>query len=94
MADSVTVPLKKPVKAHGKEVESLTLREPGGEDIMVCGYPLTHGGVDAMAVGKYIARLADIPPSSVKALGVADFNACADAVIGFFLNAGEQPTPG
>lgn len=35
-----TIFLKTPIKAHGEEIKSLTLREPVGRDYMLCGYPI------------------------------------------------------
>ena len=89
-----SVKLKKAIQAHGEEVDSLTFREPNGEDITVCGYPfrLSEGQVypEAGSVAKYIGRLAAIPPSSVKQLSAEDFNACMAVILGFF---GEEEEP-
>lgn len=98
MADSVTITLKKPLRAHGKDVEEITLREPTGEDITVCGYPLiiSEGAAQpvAGAISKYIARLGGLPPSSVKPMSADDYNACMGAILGFFGSSGEEvPTP-
>ncbi len=84
------IELTKPITAHGGEVHELELREPTAEDVMVCGYPLTIGDGEATPVadtiGKLIARLGGIPPSSVKQMSVLDFNACMGAILGFFGN--------
>lgn len=85
---SVTITLRRPVRAHGQEIDSLTLREPTGDDITVCGYPLqmADGAATpiATAITKYIARLGDVPASTVKALAVQDYSACLGAILGFF----------
>lgn len=82
------IPLSKPIEAHGKEIDSLTLREPTAEDVMVCGYPLTIGDGEATpnaaVIGKLIARLAGVPPSTVKAMSMPDFNAAMGVVLSFF----------
>lgn len=96
MDGTVTIRLKKPLRAHGQPVEEITLREPTAEDITVCGYPLTIGDGAATpvagAISKYIARLADLPPSSVKPMSADDYNACMGAVLSFFGNSGEEET--
>lgn len=84
-----TVRLRQAVQAHGKEVETLVLREPNGEDITVCGYPMKFGDGEAQpeakAISKYIARLADVPPSTVKQLSTGDYNECLMVIMGFFM---------
>jgi len=84
----VTIPLTKPVTAHGAEIDQLTLREPNGGDVEHCGYPLAINGASvipqAAAVSKLIARLSGIPPSSVKQLSMPDYNAAMGAVLSFF----------
>ncbi len=95
MSDN-TVTLKKPIQAHGEEVTKLTFREPTGDDIMACGYPLQMSGDGtfvplAGAIGKYISRLGGIPASSVKALSAPDFQACMMTVIPFFTDGLEAP---
>lgn len=84
----VTIPLSKPITAHGAEISELTLREPNAGDVMECGYPL---GIDdglaipqAAPVGRLIARLAGIPPSSVKQLSMPDYNRAMGVVLDFF----------
>jgi len=87
----VTIPLKKPITAHGEEVGEITLREPNAGDVMECGYPM--GMEDGLAIpqadtiGRLIGRLAGIPPSSVKQLSMPDYNAAMGAVLGFFGSA-------
>lgn len=87
--DDNTVTLSKPIQAHGETVGALTFREPNGDDIMTCGYPLQmHADGSfvpiAGAIGKYIGRLANIPASSVKTINPRDFQACLMVVVGFF----------
>ena len=95
MSDN-TVTLKKPIQAHGEEVAKLTFREPNGDDIMTCGYPLQMAGDGtftplAGAIGKYISRLGGIPANSVKALSAPDFQACMMTIIPFFAAGLESP---
>lgn len=96
---SVTIPLKKPITAHDEELTVLTLREPTPEDLIQLGQPqLLIPSADGESVGievrpkviaQYIVRLGGIPLSSVKALGMADFQKASGVVMGFF-NAGEE----
>lgn len=93
-----TVTLNKPIKAHGDEVTTLTFREPNGDDIMTCGFPLQMNGDGSFTpiagvIGKYISRLAGIPASSVKALTAPDFQACMMTIIPFFGNVSASPAP-
>lgn len=82
------IELTKPITAHGAEVTALELREPSAGDIMECGYPLAIGDGEAKPqadiVGKLIAKLAGIPPSSVKAMSLADFNTAMGVILSFF----------
>lgn len=93
----ITVPLSKPVTAHGEELSVLTLREPVPEDLMQLGSPMlmipsADGdlGLDVRpkVVAAYISRLAGIPMSSVKALSIADFMACQGALLPFLQGGG------
>jgi len=100
---SATVPLSKPITAHGEEVHELTLRAPGTKDIIELGLPtLMVPSADGTSVGvevrqkvvqRYVSRLAQIPMSSVEALMPGDWGRCTEAVLGFFgMNDGEAPT--
>lgn len=94
------VALKRPIKAHGDEVTTLVFREPAGDDIIACGYPLQMSGDGqgtftplAGVIAKYIARLGNIPPSSVKSMSAPDFNACMMAILPFFGEGDSTPVP-
>ena len=88
MGDNLTVILTEPIKAHGQELEEITFKEPTGEEIMVCGYPLQIADGSAIpittAIGKYISKLTGIPPNAVKKLHRNDFAKCTEIVLGFF----------
>lgn len=98
-----TVLLSKPVQAHGKEVDTLTFREPRGLDISQCGIPFAllpgkdgEGEViqpDAAALRKMMSRLAGVPPSSIDMLTAGDWMRCMGAVMGFFGASGSAGTP-
>ena len=91
---SVSIPLSKPIKAHGDEVSELELREPTTKDIIELGLPtLIIPGADGQSTGieirqpvvaRYVSRLAAIPMGSVEALAPKDFSLCTAAVMGFF----------
>lgn len=99
---AVTVPLSKPVTAHGEEVGELTLREPLTKDVIELGMPTLivvgdDGGagveVRTRVVARYISRLAAVPMSTVEALSLKDHTACTAAVMGFFgMGDGEAAT--
>lgn len=86
--EPIIITLSRPVDAHGESINQLSLREPNAGDIKVCGYPLQIGEGAAIpvagAICKYIARLANVPPSTVDRLTPADFNACLTAIVDFF----------
>lgn len=71
----------KEVKAHGEAIRSLTLREPGGDDI------LEFGLLDSLSAHQFVplvARLASVPESTVKMMGGRDFSALAGRLARFF----------
>lgn len=85
--------LNKPITAHGEEINQLTLREPTGQEIFDIGFPylIVIGDDDEQAmriqvktVGKYISKLAAIPPSAVGMLSPNDISQLAGVVLGFF----------
>lgn len=97
---SVKIELSTPVMSEGAEIKSLEFREPIGEDIVACGYPvriIMGSATDPdVAVGeqkydvnvtvatKLAARLANVPPSTIKRLSLADYQATIGVIIGFF----------
>lgn len=95
-----TIPLKKPIKAHGEEVSELTLRDPTVEDIMDLGQPFlvimgdgeTGVRIQQKVVGAYIVRLAGVPLSSVKAMDLGDFGKAQAVILGFFGQDSAEPT--
>lgn len=92
--DELTLTLTTPVTAHGAEIDRITLRQPTTADLIELGQPmrlLPGNGMDEPAidirmnvVAHYVARLAAIPLSSVKALSLSDFGRATQAVLGFF----------
>ncbi|WP_052690249.1 phage tail assembly protein [Xanthomonas albilineans] len=98
--ESLTLPLSYAVIAHGEEIDCLILRHPTTADVIDLGQPmrlLPGNGMEEPAVevrmnvvAHYVARLAAIPLSSVKALSLGDFGRATQAVLGFF---GEDTAP-
>ena len=88
----VTVPLSKPVKAHGEDVTELVLREPTVSDTLDLGMPFA---IDASGesseivfrtsvIARYAVRLANVPMGAIKSLAMDDWLAVQGAVQGFF----------
>ena len=92
--DELTIVLGKPVTAHGEEIDHITLRAPTTADLIELGQPMrlipgdgmTDPAIDVRmnVVANYVARLATIPLSSVKAMSLSDFGKATQAVLGFF----------
>jgi hypothetical protein len=88
----ITISLSVPVQAHGEMVSKLTFRRPTGGDIMALGdaYPIhidwTTGQIrpNPPAMGDMMSTLAQVPPSTIKALDAEDWSTCAHALMGFF----------
>lgn len=88
------ITLTKPIKAHNDEVTELTFRPMTGEDLIEIGAApfqvdqkeRTHMDFGILAL--YIARLANIPPSSVKMMAPADLLQSFGVVSGFFGDTG------
>lgn len=86
------VKLTKAIKAHGEDVAELDLREPTGRDVQDIGFPyliVMTGDEQALqiqvkTVGKYVSKLAGIPPSSVDQLSAGDLSTLTGAVMSFF----------
>lgn len=78
--------LSKPVHANGQEVTELKFREPKGRDIEEVGMPvLPNFRFDVEAMGMMMARLANVPPSTIKALPSKDWTTGAYKIWDFFL---------
>jgi hypothetical protein len=85
---SVTVALAYPIKVEGADVTTLTLKRPKTLDLKVMDQ--AKGDTDKTA--RLIARLANVPPSSVDQLDGSDFTALSEVVAGFLRPP--QPTGG
>ena len=75
-------------------IDHITLRAPTTADLIELGQPMrlipgdgmTDPAIDVRmnVVANYVARLATIPLSSVKAMSLSDFGKATQAVLGFF----------
>lgn len=91
-AGGTTLPLSKPIKAHGAEVSEILLRMVDVKDMIEIGQPFliiagdgeTAVRIQNKTVAQYIVRLAQIPMSSVEQLAPADFVKAQAVVMGFF----------
>jgi hypothetical protein len=78
--------------AHGDMIKKITFRRPTGGDIMEMGegYPINidwETGVvrpNPVVMGMMMSRLAEVPPSTIKAMDAIDWSTCAHALMGFF----------
>lgn len=93
MDGKIVFPLSKPIKAHGKELTELELREPNGDDVEKIGFPymvIVKGGAESgievrtALIYQYISRLAGIPRESAKQVSIADFSNLSGEIMGFF----------
>ena len=89
----ITIELTTAVQAHGDMVKKLVFKRPTGADIMAMegGYPVVinwqTGQVtpNPPVMGQMMSLLAQVPPSTIKALDAEDFATCAHALMGFFV---------
>ena len=90
---AVTMTLRKPIQANGKEVLELSLREPTGGDIERAGNPVVldiFSGenpkitFDEKKMTAMMSSLAAVPPSSIRQLHCKDWNSIAWQLVHFF----------
>lgn len=99
MAATTTHKLFVPIKAHSEELHELQIRRPTTQEvraIKALPYTLSENSmpvVEPDIACKYLAVCAGIPQSSVDQLDLADLNALAWVVVGFFMSpASSQQT--
>ena len=92
-ASDLSMPLAKPIKAHGEELTEINFRAPTVSDMLAVGNPaifepamdpprITH---DERKMNAMIARLGNIPPSSVAQMDPQDWVSCAWLLTPFFV---------
>lgn len=83
--------LTKPIKLGSEEIKELKFREPKGKDIEEIGMPVIPGTWpprwDAEVMGQMMAKLAGVPPSTIKALHSRDWTTGAYKIWNFFIPA-------
>lgn len=90
-----TFPLRKPINAYGEEITVLELRRPTGADLVRVGNPVKftpHAEPpiiehDYVRVAAMVARLANVPSSSIERLEPDELTALAWGISPFFLPA-------
>lgn len=100
MTEPLTLSLTKPIEANGATIASLIFREPTGGDLAECGMPVSFEligsepqmAIDPKAMTAVLARLASVPPSSIRLLTAGDWTAAAYMVAPFFLPAVSSST--
>ena len=90
--DSVTIPLTKPIRAHGETLSELTLRPPTVKELRSTGSPYKGSAGAAIAAdyevcANLISSICGIPNSSVDELSGRDFNLLAMTLVGFTVGA-------
>lgn len=92
-AGPMVITLRKSVIANGEEVKELKFREPTGGDIEACGNPVLidmfgrdtpQVSFDAKSMTSMLARLALVPPSTIKQMHPKDWNNAAWMISNFF----------
>ena len=84
----LTVQLRRPIAAHGEQVNTITMRAPTIGDLKDTGFGAggrtNPGGTIAL-----VAKLAGIPPSSVETILLADLSRIQDAISDFLGESGK-----
>jgi hypothetical protein len=92
---AIEFPLDEPINAYGEELTVLKLRKPTGIDLIEIGNPVNFYPYatpvkiehDMAKVQAMVARLANIPSSSVARIGPQDLVGLAWAISPFFIPA-------
>lgn len=90
---AVEFPLVKPINAYGEELKVLKLRKPTGTDLLRIGNPVKFSPYsdppsvdhDYPKVLAMVARLANVPSSSLERLDTDDLTALAWTITPFFI---------
>ncbi|MGC2415895.1 MAG: phage tail assembly protein [Stellaceae bacterium] len=91
-ADSVTIRLTKPIRAHGETLSELTLRPPTVKELRSAGSPFKGSGTGAIApdyeaCANLLSMICAIPHPSVDELAARDFNLLSMTLVGFTVGA-------
>jgi len=93
----LVIKLRIPIQANGKEVTELSFREPTAGDIEAVGNPIIVDQLSNMLSGELprttfdsksmtlmMARLAMVPPSTIRQMHPKDWNTAAWSLANFF----------
>ncbi len=103
--EAVNIPLTQPIKAHGKDLDGITLRPLIAGDLRRQGFPFLMRGqgatvteqMDAPVLSGLIGDLAGIPTSSVDQMQPRDWMEAVNVIRSFLLGSnpdGSSPQPG
>ena len=87
MSGSVTIPLSRPVQAHGETLTELTLTEVDLGALEGVNLVIDQDGklqIDLGDLHRLIAGMANIPPSAAKRILIKDALAGKEAIADFF----------
>lgn len=95
--NDLSVPLKKPVEAHGRKIEVLQLAEPSGKLVVELGEPYmltADRGIKELpgVTISYIVKLAKIPRSAAEALAPGDRKAAFLKLLPFLMPSDPEET--
>ncbi len=90
-----TLTLRAPLRVLDRDVHSVTFREPTGNDLIECGFPLRMGEgearPDAKCIAALIARLCNLTPDAPGRMHAGDFNLAMGIVLGFLGPSTPEP---
>jgi hypothetical protein len=98
--ETKTVPLAKPIAAHGETLNELVLRRPTVKELRACGQPYRVSGAgeggsvqaDYNACAKLLAAICGVPPSSIDEMDSGDFDDACMILVGFTKPAPREAT--
>lgn len=94
-SSEIEFPLRTPINAYGEEVSVLKIRKPTGADLIAVGNPVKFSPFtkpptvehDMTRVIEMVARLANVPSSSLAKLEPAELISLAWEISPFFIPA-------
>ena len=86
----LSIKLKKPINAHGRDIEELHFSEPTGQLVVQLGEPYFHmagGGFRELpeVTVNYVVRLARVPRSAAESMAPGDRKAFFAKLLPFLL---------
>ena len=87
--DSISYPLSKPINGPEGEMEVLELRDPDAKIVNGLSIVAGGGGASVKDTLVMIARMANVPPSTVSQIKLRDLGEIGE-IIAFFTGSGPQ----